>query len=89
MTGKLSKNFHGVGIGPFSKILAVKILQSLIGAVKMAIGTNNCDVETYRNQLEKNVFLNLYLYFQVRKAKQCACGSISKIPLSTTPLASH
>ena len=25
MTGKLSKNFHGVGIGPFSKILAVKI----------------------------------------------------------------
>ena len=25
MTGKLSKNFHGVGIGPLSKILAVKI----------------------------------------------------------------
>ena len=25
MTGKLSKNFHGVGTGPFSKILAVKI----------------------------------------------------------------
>ena len=24
MTGKLSKNFHGVGIGPLSKILAVK-----------------------------------------------------------------
>ena len=24
MTGKLSKNFHGVGIGPRSKILAVK-----------------------------------------------------------------
>ena len=23
MTGKLSKNFHGVGIGPLSKILAV------------------------------------------------------------------
>ena len=24
MTGKLSKNFHGFGIGPLSKILAVK-----------------------------------------------------------------
>ena len=24
MTGKLSKNFHGVGIGPPSKVLAVK-----------------------------------------------------------------
>ena len=24
MTGKLSKNFHGAGIGPLSKILAVK-----------------------------------------------------------------
>ena len=28
MTGKLSMNFHGVGIGPLSKILAVKILLS-------------------------------------------------------------
>ena len=27
MTGKLSKNFHGVGIGPLSKILAVKSLK--------------------------------------------------------------
>ena len=26
MTGKLSKNFHGVGIGPLSKILPVKIV---------------------------------------------------------------
>ena len=24
MTGKLSKNFHGVGIGPLSKMYAVK-----------------------------------------------------------------
>ena len=24
MTGGLSKNFHGVGVGPLSKILAVK-----------------------------------------------------------------
>ena len=28
MTGGLSKNFHGVGIGPLSKILAVKSLPS-------------------------------------------------------------
>ena len=28
MTGKLSKNFHGVGIGPLSKILAVKAVCS-------------------------------------------------------------
>ena len=26
MTGGLSKNFHGVGIGPLSEILAVKII---------------------------------------------------------------
>ena len=26
MTGKLSKNFHGVGIGPLSNILAVKYI---------------------------------------------------------------
>ena len=26
MTGNLSKNFHDVGIGPFSKILAVKAI---------------------------------------------------------------
>ena len=26
MTGKLSKNFHGVGIGPLSKILAVNVV---------------------------------------------------------------
>ena len=26
MTGELSKNFHGVGIGPLSKILAIKTL---------------------------------------------------------------
>ena len=26
MTGELAKNFHGVGIGPLSKILAVKVI---------------------------------------------------------------
>ena len=29
MTGRLSKNFHGVGIGPLSKILAVKDYNNL------------------------------------------------------------
>ena len=29
MTGKLSKNFHGVGIGPLSKILAVQCLSTI------------------------------------------------------------
>ena len=29
MTGKLSKNFHGVGIGPLSNILAVKKVNNL------------------------------------------------------------
>ena len=29
MTGRLSKTFHGVGIGPLSKILAVKLLHCL------------------------------------------------------------
>jgi hypothetical protein len=35
MTGGLSKNFHGVGIGPLSKILAVKSQKKGIGT-KMA-----------------------------------------------------
>ena len=38
MTGKLSKNFHGVGIGPFSKILAVKYLNSIITRRHVASG---------------------------------------------------
>ena len=31
MTGKLSKNFHGVGIGPLSNISAVKYFMSQSG----------------------------------------------------------
>ena len=34
MTGKLSKNFHGVAIGPLSNILAVKYLYRLVNIVK-------------------------------------------------------
>jgi hypothetical protein len=33
MTGQLSKNFHGVGIGPLSKILAVKLKEIEISVV--------------------------------------------------------
>ena len=33
MTGKLSKNFHGVGIGPLSKIYAVKGLGINFGPI--------------------------------------------------------
>ena len=35
MTGRLSKNFHGVGIGPLSKILAVN--RSQVSADKLII----------------------------------------------------
>ena len=38
MTGKLSKNFHGVGIGPLSNILAVK---SLPNAYKLIDGNRD------------------------------------------------
>ena len=36
MTGKLSKNFHGVGIGPLSKIYAVKYYCTLESFSKFA-----------------------------------------------------
>ena len=35
MTGKLSKNFHGVGIGPLSNILAVKGLLRVVKFVNI------------------------------------------------------
>ena len=34
MTGKLSKNFHGVGIGPLSNILAVKVSGTIMHKIK-------------------------------------------------------
>ena len=34
MTGRLSKHFHGVGIGPLSKILAVKVLIVFVEEIK-------------------------------------------------------
>ena len=37
MTGGLSKNFHGVGIGPLSKILAVKSKKLLYSKEKLKV----------------------------------------------------
>ena len=56
MTGRLSKNFHGVGIGPLSKILAVKCnicdfktaqkgnLKTHIESVHEGIKAYNCNI---------------------------------------------
>ena len=43
MTGKLSKNFHGVGIGPLSNILAVKMIyfNEKNGNIGMILVTEN------------------------------------------------
>jgi hypothetical protein len=38
MTGKLSKKFHGVGIGPLSKIYAVKVFAlSLLATMAITV----------------------------------------------------
>jgi len=42
MTGKLSKNFHGVGIGPLSKILAVNMPSKLYSMQGMKINKIFC-----------------------------------------------
>ena len=46
MTDKLSKNFHGVGIGPLSKILAVK---SLTISNYIPWDQNSSGIELYLN----------------------------------------
>jgi hypothetical protein len=55
MTGELSKNFHGVGIGPLSKILDVKI-------------TAMCITMELRNFLQKLAdrfgFLVIYVHYE-------------------------
>ena len=57
MTGKLSKNFHGVGIGPLSNILAVN---SSIAKSDNEIGKvtdkKNSDISVYSNLLTANIF---------------------------------
>ena len=41
MTGKLSKNFHGVGIGPLSKILAVKYDATMLLVAGLLVVTHH------------------------------------------------
>ena len=72
MTGSLSKNFHGVGIGPLSKILAVKSfgrLQTKLDITKVAttlqyerlIETNKQPIgDTIQNYVHKSVQLKIY-----------------------------
>ena len=54
MTFKLSKNFHGVGIGPLSKILVVKLAQAQQNSTFLIISG---DIVTglVRQQIEKHV----------------------------------
>ena len=40
MTGELSKNFHGVGIGPLSNILAVKSHAHSLALVSKSFGSS-------------------------------------------------
>ena len=48
MTGKLSKNFHGVGIGPLSKILAVKGFSVRgLSQIPFALRVGRCKLGTY------------------------------------------
>ena len=54
MTGKQSKNFHGVGIGPLSKILTVKYLLTYYGNQKFPL--------SFTNQNQKGVNIEK-LYF--------------------------
>ena len=41
MTGELSKNFHGVGIGPLSKILAVKRISKYVCFFNLIFGSKS------------------------------------------------
>ena len=70
MTFKLSKNFHGVGIGPLSKILAVKIMVFKFGKKTVQFESN----WTYIGHVsrgtfftEKNTFLLLLIKHFVTK----------------------
>ena len=47
MTGELSKNFHEVGIGPLSKILAVKIYHSFAVISMLNYSPLQCTAKTF------------------------------------------
>ena len=57
MTGRLSKDFHGVGICPLSKILAVKLVSKLQG-VKSIGGHFACLCRGFEfYEVKKNVII--------------------------------
>ena len=61
MTSELSKNFHGVGIGPLSKILAVKSNTTL---VKRYVDFRAIKNECFPN-LKKSVFSFTGQFFDI------------------------
>ena len=81
MTGKLSKNFHGVGIGPLSKILAVNKFackkKSDFGLIAVALkcAATVCwkIIESFSLKLHRSV----YLIYQSIDKSILAVGSIS------------
>ena len=81
MTGELSKNFHGVGIGPLSKILAVKgIWPSFLvwsPPWKYASSVKNKQNFQFSNHLktcQENVFLKLVLLRKFHRSTHCTGG---------------
>ena len=74
MTGGLSKNYHGVGIGPLSKILAVN-------------GNINSEYQlcTYRKRTYNHEQLIMTDFTYLDEVITTNCGSINvpKIPLMT------
>ena len=48
MTGRLSKNFHGVGIGPLSKILAVKFHYIDFSKTDFTVCENSFTIITFK-----------------------------------------
>ena len=79
MTGKLSKNFHGVGIGPLSKILAVNGFEnrweqegSPVPAPLNIIGSKLSNVKKLKF-LFRSSFLRSYLQFKPKEFSLAFC----------------
>ena len=65
MTGELSKNFHGAGIGPLSKILAVKCLSNFLITGKPNLDERNGQL--IRALFLKNPYFDLTSTFHISK----------------------
>ena len=70
MTGALSKNFHGVGIGPLSKILAVKGLglMTVLSTHEEVFGQGDTTFVTYIYQLSDGTLLDLKKRIEIERA---------------------